>query len=115
MILKMLTESILIALVGASRGVPGAIGGVRALVALLLPDFARAHGIHVDATVFGFTFAIALAAGMLFGLAPDRPNTANPSSRDQNYCDQLLFLGSLEVDFLGQISSIPTAIRIPAG
>jgi predicted permease len=67
---QMLTESILIALVGAACGAVVAIGGVRALVALLPPDFPRAHAIHVDATVFAFTFAIALATGILFGLAP---------------------------------------------
>jgi hypothetical protein len=72
----MLTENILITLVGTSCGVLGAIGGVRALV------------------------------------APDRPNAVNPNSLHQNYCDQL-FHGSLEVEFLGQISHIPTAIRIP--
>jgi predicted permease len=67
---QMLTESLLIALVGAACGAVVAIGGVRALVALLPPDFPRAHAIHVDATVFAFTFAIALATGILFGLAP---------------------------------------------
>jgi hypothetical protein len=39
------------------------IGGVRALVVLLLAYFPRAHAIRVDATVFGFTFAIALPTG----------------------------------------------------
>src|SRR6202158_6128545 len=66
----MLTESILIALVGAAFGALVAIGGVKVLVALLPPDFPRAHAIHVDATVFTFTFAIALVTGILFGLAP---------------------------------------------
>ena len=84
-------------------------------MALLLPDFPCAHGIHVHATAFGFTFAIALATGILFGLAPDTPNTVNPSSLHQNYCDHVLFPGSLEVEVLGQISYIPMAILIPAG
>jgi hypothetical protein len=73
----MLTESILIVLFGPSCGVLGAIGAVRALVALLLPDFPCAHGIHVDA----------------------RPNPVHPSSRHQNYCDRRLLHGSLEVEF----------------
>jgi len=70
LIRQMLTESILISLVGAAFGALIAIAGVRALVVLLPPDFPRAHTIHVDATVFAFTFAIALITGILFGLAP---------------------------------------------
>lgn len=70
LIRQMLTESLLISLVGAVIGVVIAEVGVRTLVALLPPDFPRAHAIHVDATVFGFTFAIALITGLLFGLAP---------------------------------------------
>ena len=70
LIRQMLTESLLISLLGAAIGVVIAEVGVRMLVALLPPDFPRAHGIHVDATVFGFTFAIALLTGLLFGLAP---------------------------------------------
>jgi putative ABC transport system permease protein len=67
---QMLTESILIALLGAAVGAVIAIGGVKVLVALLPADFPRAHTIHVDATVFAFTLAIALMTGILFGLAP---------------------------------------------
>jgi predicted permease len=70
LIRQMLTESVLISLIGAAFGALIAIGGVRALVALLPQDFPRAHAIHVDATVFAFTFAIALVTGILFGLAP---------------------------------------------
>ncbi|HEV2689027.1 MAG TPA: ABC transporter permease, partial [Bryobacteraceae bacterium] len=70
LIRQMLTESLLIALAGAVAGVLVATAAVRALVALLPPDFPRAHSIHVDATVFAFTFAVALITGMLFGLAP---------------------------------------------
>jgi len=61
--LVMLAESILIALVRNAFGVLMAIGGVRALVVLLPPYFPRTQAIHVDATVFGFTFAIAKPTG----------------------------------------------------
>jgi len=70
LIRQMLTESILIALAGAAAGALIAIAGVSVLVSMLPPDFPRAHTIHVDVTVFAFTFAIALATGILFGLAP---------------------------------------------
>ena len=46
------------------------MAGVRALVALLPAGFPRADAIHVNAAVFAFTLLIALATGILFGLAP---------------------------------------------
>ena len=67
---QMLAESLLISTLGGIFGVGIAIGGVRALTALLPANFPRAGAIHVDAAVFAFTFAIALATGFLFGLAP---------------------------------------------
>ena len=67
---QMLTESLVIAALGASIGIVIAMAGVRALVALLPADFPRADTIHVNAAVLAFTAAIALATGLLFGLAP---------------------------------------------
>jgi predicted permease len=67
---QLLTESMLIALAGGIGGSIVAVGGVKLLVALLPGDFPRAHAIHLNLTVFAFTFAIALAAGLLFGFAP---------------------------------------------
>ncbi|HUI41255.1 MAG TPA: ABC transporter permease [Terriglobia bacterium] len=67
---QMLTESLLLALVGGGFGALLAPGGVRALVALLPAGFPRADSIQVNASVFGFTLLVALAAGVLFGLAP---------------------------------------------
>jgi len=55
----MLAERVLIALGRGAFGVLVAIGGVRALVVLLPPYFPRTEAIHVDATVFGFTFVAA--------------------------------------------------------
>jgi predicted permease len=66
----MLTESLLIALVGGGLGAAIAEGGVRLLVALMPAGFPRAHEIHVSAPVFAFTFLVSVATGILFGLAP---------------------------------------------
>jgi predicted permease len=67
---QMLTESLLIALLGAGCGMAVALIGTRTLVTLLPAGFPRADTIHVNAAVFGFTLAIALGTGVLFGLAP---------------------------------------------
>ena len=65
-----LTESLLLALIGGGFGALLAVGGVRTLVALLPGGFPRVDSIHVNASVFGFTLLVALATGLLFGLAP---------------------------------------------
>ncbi len=70
LIRQMLTESLLISVLCGTLGVVLAEGGVRVLVSLLPVGFPRAHDIHVNAMVFGFTFLIAIATGVLFGLAP---------------------------------------------
>ena len=67
---QMLTESLLIALIGGACAMAVAVAGVRALVALLPAGFPRADTIHVNAAVFAFTLLVALATGVLFGLAP---------------------------------------------
>ncbi|HVN02966.1 MAG TPA: ABC transporter permease [Bryobacteraceae bacterium] len=67
---QMLTESLLLALMGAACALAVAVAGTRMLVAMLPAGFPRASAIHVNATVFGFTLLIALATGFLFGLAP---------------------------------------------
>jgi cell division protein FtsX len=59
---QMLTESLLIALVGGTLVLALAAGGVKALVSLLPADFPRVDSIHVNAAVLGFTLLVALAA-----------------------------------------------------
>ena len=66
----MLTESVLVALIGAALGVVFAVAGVKALVSILPADFPRAGDIHVDAPVFLFTLLIALGTGIVFGVVP---------------------------------------------
>ena len=67
---QMLTESLLISLLGGGLGVALAEGGVKALVSLLPAGFPRAHDIHVNGWVLGFTFFVSIITGILFGLAP---------------------------------------------
>ena len=70
LIQQMLTESAMLALMGAALGGVLAVSGVKALVALLPADFPRAGDIHVDAPVFLFTLLVALGSGFLFGIVP---------------------------------------------
>ena len=67
---QLLTESLILSLTGGVFGLLLALGGVRALVALLPADFPRAHDIHVSWPVLVFTLLISLLTGILFGLAP---------------------------------------------
>lgn len=67
---QMLAESLLISVVGGALGALLAIVGVRVLVAFLPAGFPRLDAIHVNGVVFGFTAAIALATGLIFGLVP---------------------------------------------
>jgi putative ABC transport system permease protein len=67
---QLLTESLLISLIGGTVGLALAFGGVRALVLLLPADFPRAQDIHVSGAVLAFTFLVSILTGILFGLAP---------------------------------------------
>jgi putative ABC transport system permease protein len=67
---QMLAESLLISVLGGALGAVLAIVGVRVLVPFLPAGFPRLDAIHVNGAVFGFTVAIALATGLIFGLAP---------------------------------------------
>jgi putative ABC transport system permease protein len=67
---QLLTESLLLAVVGALAGLPLAIWGVRLLVALSPADLPRSQEISIDGRVLGFTLLVALVCGLIFGLAP---------------------------------------------
>jgi predicted permease len=67
---QLLTESLLIALIGGALGSLLALGGVRVLVAALPSGFPRAAEIHLNPTVFAFTLGVAVLTGLLFGLVP---------------------------------------------
>ena len=67
---QLLTESLLLALVGGVVGMAVALVGVRALVALSPPGLPRAGAIHVDAAVFAFALGITTLIGLASGLIP---------------------------------------------
>jgi len=67
---QLLTESMLIALVGAALGTLLAVGGVHTLVALLPPGFPRCFLNPPGPLVFAFTLVIAVVTGILFGIVP---------------------------------------------
>jgi predicted permease len=68
---QLLTESILLALLGATAGLVVARWTMRALTPMVLvgqPDLAL--DVHLDLRVLAFTAAVALVTGVLFGLVP---------------------------------------------
>jgi putative ABC transport system permease protein len=67
---QLLTESVVLALLGGAAGAALAVWATRALVALAPQRTPRLHEVGVDSSVLLFTLAVSLGTGILFGLAP---------------------------------------------
>ena len=67
---QMITESMLLAIMGGALGALLAKWGVDLLVSFSRDTLPRTLSVRVDAMVLLFTFLISLATGLLFGLAP---------------------------------------------
>jgi putative ABC transport system permease protein len=67
---QLLTESMLLALLGGVLGLLLAFWGVDLLLAISPGNIPRTDEIGIDTTVLGFTVLITLLTGIIFGLAP---------------------------------------------
>jgi putative ABC transport system permease protein len=66
----LLTESLLLSLIGAAVGSILVVWGMSAITALAPPDVHGFHELRLDPLVLGFTFAVSVLTGLIFGLAP---------------------------------------------
>jgi putative ABC transport system permease protein len=67
---QLLTESLLLAVMGGALGMVLAVHGVGALVALSPPGLPRVDAIGIDGTVFAFALGITTMIGLVVGLIP---------------------------------------------
>jgi putative ABC transport system permease protein len=67
---QMLTESVLLAGLGAAAGLLVALWATGALADLLPAGTPQVHLVRVDGRVLAFTLTVALASGVVFGLVP---------------------------------------------
>jgi predicted permease len=78
---ELLSESLLLGLLGGALGLGLAFGGIQLLLALEPARLPRLHEITIDPLVLTFTLSVSLVAGLLFGIAPilkyARPQLAN--------------------------------------
>lgn len=67
---QLLSESVLLAVLGGAAGVGVAFVGVRVLVALSPSDLPRLSAIRIESSVLLFALAVTTVVGVIFGLVP---------------------------------------------
>jgi putative ABC transport system permease protein len=70
LIRQMLTESVLLAVMGGACGLVLAMWSIDLLIALKPANLPRLSAIGIDPWVLGFTFAVSILTGIIFGLIP---------------------------------------------
>jgi putative ABC transport system permease protein len=67
---QMLTESLLLSLIGGCAGIATAVGTLDFILRFVPSNIPRLNEVSIDWTVLAFALLISLATGLLFGLAP---------------------------------------------
>ena len=67
---QLLTESVVLALVGGVLGALLSIGGVKAFVSIIPPDFFGTDRIALNGRALLFTLVVSIASGLVFGILP---------------------------------------------
>src|SRR6185369_12274771 len=67
---QLLTESLLLALLGSALGLGFAYLGIKALVLISPRELVSLQGVGLNLTVLAWTLAVSLLTGIIFGLAP---------------------------------------------
>ena len=67
---QLLTESVVLAALGAALGLLLAVAGTRFLAHLMTFDLPLLASVHIDAPALAFTLAAAILTGILFGILP---------------------------------------------
>ena len=67
---QLLTESVILALMGGLVGVVLAWWGIKAILTIVPANIPRMDEVSIDPQVLAFTFGISLLTGLFFGLAP---------------------------------------------
>ena len=89
LIRQFLTESFLLALLGGAAGLAVAFAGVQFLSSIHFPsDFPISFGVRMDTRLLIFSFAAAIATGLVFGLLPALRSTRTDLSSTIKASDQ---------------------------
>src|SRR5262249_38964774 len=67
---QLLTESMIIAILGGAFGLLVASGGLGSLLAMAPSTLPRVSEIRIDGWVFAFTLVVSIATGAVFGVVP---------------------------------------------
>src|SRR5437899_932911 len=81
LICQLLTESLVLAVLGGLFGLALAYGGVRTILALSPDVLPRMEEITVDGRVLAFTALIAIVTGIVFGLVPALRSSGSPAGQ----------------------------------
>jgi putative ABC transport system permease protein len=72
LIRQLVTESVVLSLLGGAAGFALAVYGTQLLVSVAPASIPRLGSIHVDGVVLAFTLLVAVMTGVIFGLVPAR-------------------------------------------